>query len=404
VPFGLVLSILFHATLLGWALFGLRSTPPLSPDTPAISADLITPSEFLRLKQGSEDAKHLETKANDKPTPDDSKNDTKKESNAPPPPPPPAEDQVAKTEPPPEPEAPDVVEPPPPPPPPEATKSEPDPIAKKLQETPPPAAAQPPPPPEPAPGPTPEEKKAEEEKQTAEAAKKKADEEAKKKAEDEAKKKAEEDAKKKAADEAKKKALAEAKKKAAEDAKKKKLAELKKKKKEEARKKAEAAKKQFDPSKIASLLEKSPDDSPPKALLDKDRQKKGQQASGSKNDAFDTGKEAGTTNGTDTVLSAREQDLLKGMLKQQLNACWRPPGTGGGEEVPVVGLHWELNPDGSLAGEPRVESAPNTTAGQVYAEAALRAVRMCSPFRLPPDKYEGGWKYIDWTFDPRQML
>lgn len=403
MPFGLVLSLLLHAALLGWAFYGLHSSPPLTPDTPAISAELITPSEFLRLKQGSEDAKHLETKANDKPTPDESKNDTPKPANAPPPPPPPAEEQVAKTEPPPEPEPPDAAEPPPPPPPPEASKPESDPIAKKLQETPPPPAANTPPPP-PEPGPTPEEKKAEEEKQAAEAAKKKAEEEAKKKADDEAKKKAEEEAKKKAEEEAKKKALAEAKKKAAEEAKKKKLAALKKKKQEEARKKAEAAKKQFDPSRIAALLDKSPDDATPKALLDKDQRKKGQQASGSKNDAFDTGKEAGTTTGTDTVLSAREQDLLKGMLKQQLNGCWRPPGTGGGEEVPVVALHWELNPDGTLAGEPQVTSAPNTTAGQVYAEAALRAVRTCAPFHLPPDKYEGGWKVIDWTFDPRQML
>ncbi len=390
MPFGLVLSLFFHAALLGWALFAMRSAPPLSPDTPAISADLITPSEFLRLKQGSEDAKNLETKANDKPTPDDSKNDTKKPSNAPPPP---AEEQVAKTEPPPEPEPPEAAQPPPPPPPAEAAKSEPDPIAKKLQETPPPAAAAPP---EPAPGPTPEEKKAEEERQAAEA---------RKKAQDEAKKKADEEAKKKAEEEAKKKAEAEAKKKKAEEeAKKKKIAQLKKKKREEARKKAAAAKKKFDPSKIAALLDKSPDDAPPKALLDKDKRKKGEQASGSKADAFHTGKEAGTARGTDTVLSAREQDLLKGMLKSQLNGCWRPPGTGGGEEVPVVELHWELNPDGTLAGEPRVTSAPNTTAGQVYAEAALRAVRMCAPFHLPADKYEGGWKYIDWTFDPRQML
>jgi colicin import membrane protein len=95
--------------------------------------------------------------------------------------------------------------------------------------------------------------------------------------------------------------------------------------------------------------------------------------------------------------------MLKGMLKSQLNGCWRPPGTGGGEEVPVVELHWTMNPDGSVAGEPRVTSAPPTTAGQVYAEAALRAVKMCSPFRLPPDKYNA-WRSIDWTFDPRQML
>lgn len=392
VPFGLVLSLFFHAALLGWALLSMRSAPPLTPDTPAISADVITPSEFLRLKQGSEDAKKLETKANDKPKTDDSKNDTPKPANAPPPPPPPAEEQVAKAEPPPEPAPPEAAEPTPPPPPPDAAKS--DPIAKKIEETPPPAAT--PPPPEPAPGPTPEEKKAEEERQAAEA---------KKQAEDEAKKKAEEEAKKNAEEEAKKKAEAEAKKKKAEEeAKKKKAAELKKKKQEEARKKAEAAKKKFDPSKIAALLDKSPDDATPKALLDKDKRKKGEQASGSKADAFDTGKEAGTATGSDTVLSAREQDLLKGLLKQQLNGCWRPPGTGGGEEVPVVELHWELNPDGTLAGEPRVTSAPSTVAGQVYSEAALRAVRMCAPFHLPPDKYESGWKFIDWTFDPRQML
>ena len=259
----------------------------------------------------------------------------------------------------------------------EPPKPAPDPIAKKIEE--------PPPPPEPAPGPTPEEKKLLEQKleeeHKAEEAKQKAAEEAKKKAEDEAKKKAEE---------------AERKKKHAE--------ELKKKKQQEAKKKAEAAKKKFDASKIASLLEKAPDDAPPKALLDKDPRKKGQQAAGTSTKSDIIGKEAGTATGTDTVLSLREQDLLKGMLKSQLNGCWRPPGTGGGSDVPVVALHWEMNPDGTIAGEPRVISAPSTTAGQVYTEAALRAVKMCAPFRLPPDKYEGGWKTIDWTFDPRQML
>ena len=110
MPFGLVLSLAFHAALLGWALFSMRSVPSLTPDTPAIAADIITPSEFLRLKQGSEDAKNLETKAKEEPKPDDSQNDTAKPSNAaPPPPPPPQEQQVAKAEPPPE-----AAEPPPP--------------------------------------------------------------------------------------------------------------------------------------------------------------------------------------------------------------------------------------------------------------------------------------------------
>lgn len=324
-------------------------------DTPAISAELITPSEFLRLKQGSEDAKKLETKAKEEPKPDESKNDTKKPDNAPPPPPPPPQ-EVAKAEPPPPP-----AEPPKP--------AEPDPIAKKIEE--------PPPPPEPAPGPTPDEQKLLEQKL----------EEDRKKAEDEAKKKAEAEAKKKAEDEAKKK----------------KAEEEKKKKAAEAKKKADDAKKKFDPNKIANLLDKAPDDAAPKALIDKDPTKKGQQAAGTSQTATETGKEAGTATGKDTVLSAREQDLLKGMIKARLTECWRLPGTGGGAETPVVTLRWRLKVDGNLDGEPSVQSAPSDTAGQVASEAALRAVKGCQPFVLPPDKYDA-WKDIIWVFDPRQML
>ncbi len=363
MPFGLLISLSCHVALLAWAVVSMRAVQELpTPDTPAISADIITPSEFLRLKQGSEDAKNLETKANDKPTPDDSKNETKKPDNAPPPPPaeaPPPPQEVAKLEPPPPPE-PTKVEPPKPP--------EPDPIVKQIE--------QPLPPPEPAPGPTPEEQKLleqkiEEQRQA-----------------DEAKKKAEEDAKKKAEDEARKKKLAD---------------ELKKKKAEDAKKKADEAKKKFDPSKIASLLEKAPNDAAPKALIDKDPTKKGQQAAGTSQTATATGKEAGTATGTDSVLSAREQDLVKGMIKGQLAQCWRLPGGGGGTETPVVTLRWRLRPDGGLDGEPAVKSAPSDPLGQAAADAAMRAVRGCQPFRLPPESYEG-WKDIEWVFDPRQML
>jgi colicin import membrane protein len=352
VPFGLLVSLLCHAALLGWAFLSMRAVQQLpTPDTPSISAEVITPSEFLRLKQGSEDAKNLETKANDKSTPDDSKNDTKKPDNAPPPPPPPQE--VAKAEPPPPPEPP-KVEPEP------AKPPEPDPIAKKIEEPPPPEAA-------PTPGPTPDEQKLLEQKL-----------EEQRKA-DEAKKKAEEEARKK---------------KLAEELKKKKLAEAAKKKAEEAKK--------FDASKLANLIDKVPDDAEQKALLDKDPKKKGQ-AQGTSQTAAATGKEAGTATGKDTMLSAREQDLLKGMIKGQLAQCWRLPGAGGGTEIPVVTLSWKLRPDGSLDGEPIVKAAPNDTLGGAASEAALRAVRGCQPFHLPPESYES-WRAIDWTFDPRQML
>jgi len=355
LPFGLIISVMCHAALLGWAYISMRSVQELPhEDTPAISAEIITPSEFLRLKQGSEESKNLETKAKEEPKPDDSKNDTKKPENAAPPPPPPPQ-EVAKVE-----------EPPPPPEPPKP--AEPDPIAKKMEE--------PPPPPTPEPGPTPDEQKLLQQKIEEEH---KAEEEAKKKAEAEAKKKAEEEAKKKKLEEERKRKIAEAK------------------------KKAEEAKKKFDANKIANLLNKAPDDAQPKANIDKDPTKKGQQAAGTSHTATATGKEAGTATGNDTVLSAREQDLLKGMIKSQLANCWRLPGAGGGAEIPPVKLRWSLNPDGSLNGEPGVMSAPNDTLGNAAAEAALRAVRTCQPFRLPPDSYEG-WKDIEWVFDPRQML
>ena len=352
MPFGLLLSFACHAALLVWAFWSMRAVPQLPfEDTPAISAALITPSEFLRLKQGSDDAKNLETKAKDEPKPDDSKNDTKKPDNAPPPPPPPQE--VAKLEPPPPPEPP-KVEPPPEPP-------KPDPIANKIDEP-------PPPPPDPAPGPTPDEQKLLEQKIEDQ---RKADE-AKKKAEDEAHKK-------KLADEAKKKKLA-----------------------EEAKKKAEEAKK-FNDKKISDLLNKLPDDAEKqKALLDKDIKKKGQQAAGSSQTAMVTGKEAGVANGHDTVLSAREQDLLKGMIESQLTRCSKMPGGGGGIDTPVVWVEWHVRQDGSLDGEPVVLQPQNTPLFRIASEASLNAVRNC-PLSLPPDKY-ASWSKITWLFDWPKIL
>ncbi len=135
--FGLAISAVLHAALLAWALFTLQSTKELRlPEPEPIAVALITPSELLRMKQGSETAKELESKAKEDPKPDTSKVEAPKPNPilAPTPPaepPPPAEPVKPKEAAP--------AEPP-----------KPDPIAEKITE---------PPPPEPAPGPTPEELK-----------------------------------------------------------------------------------------------------------------------------------------------------------------------------------------------------------------------------------------------------
>lgn len=361
---GLIMSVILHVSLLVWAMWAVLTTPQHDlPDTPPIDVAIITPSELTRLRQGDRDSKQLTAKAEEKPSEEISKKEAPKPKpiTAPEPPPsapPPPEPEEAKAEP-----------PKPEPPKPEPEKQA-DPIADKIATL--------PPQPEPKPGPSPEElAKLEERKKAEEEAKKKAEEE-KRKAEEE-KKKAE--AKKKAEEQKKK---AEAKRKAEE--RRKKLAEQKR--KEEERKK----KLQFDPDRIAALLDKTPD-------------KKGAPSNTNAPDPNATykGPTAGTLDGRDSVLSVREQDLLLGLVRGQLRNCWQLPGGGGGSEIPVVTLRWRLNPDGSLNGVPQVEAGGSGPMGQIAVETAIRAVHQCSPFTLPPDKYDA-WKELLWDFDPRRML
>ncbi len=354
MPFGLTVSILLHGGALLWMYLAMLSTPPLKPPEPEpIAVALITPSELLALKKGSETATELEAKAKEEPKPEVSKVEAEK--------PKPIVAPELPVEPsPPEPEPKQAEAPPPEPPKEEPPKS--DPIAEKLAALP---VEQPPP------GPTPDElKKIEEEKRAEE--QRQAEE--KRKAEEE-KKKAEEEKKKKAEAEKKKK----------EQERKKKLAEQK-------RKEEEKKKKQQEADRLA-------------ALLDKDPTRKGapNSATQPQNPTDYTGPTAGAREGDAPVLSVREQDLLRAQISAQLRQCWKLPGGGGGIETMVVTLRWRLFPDGSLDGEPAPEAPQSGPVYQIAAEAAMRAVKACSPFTLPPDKY-WAWKSIIWDFDPREML
>jgi colicin import membrane protein len=354
VPFGLTVSILLHGGALLWMYLAMLNTPPLKPPEPEpITVALITPSELLALKKGSETATELEAKAKDEPKPEVSKVEAEK--------PKPIVAPELPVEPtPPEPEKKEAEAPPPEPPKQEPPKS--DPIAEKLATL----------PPDPPPGPTPDElKKVEEEKRAEEARKaeeqRKAEEE-KKKAEAEKKKKAEEEKKKK------------------EQERKKKLAEQKRKEEEKKKKQQQQA------DRLA-------------ALLDKDPTRKGapNSAMQPQNPTDYTGPTAGAREGDAPVLSVREQDLLRSQISAQLRQCWKLPGGGGGIETMVVTIRWRLFPDGSLDGEPAIEAPQPGPVFQIAAEAAMRAVKACSPFTLPPDKY-WAWKSIIWDFDPREML
>jgi outer membrane biosynthesis protein TonB len=106
----------------------------------------------------------------------------------------------------------------------------------------------------------------------------------------------------------------------------------------------------------------------------------------------------GTTSAIDAQMTATELDALRARLAE----CWSPPiGWTDPSEVRVI-LMLSLNQDGSVNGEPQVEERPSGRYEQAAPESALRAVRRCAPYSLPPDKYES-WKQVRITFDPKEM-
>lgn len=132
------------------------------------------------------------------------------------------------------------------------------------------------------------------------------------------------------------------------------------------------------------------------ALLDKR-----DPAAGASPDASLEPQTLGIENGLDSAsMTMSEIDALK----SSLHRCWSPPRgvrEAGALQV-TVGI--DLNPDGSLAGHPRVLTSAFDSLTQIAAESAVRAVYSCAPFdMLPPEKY-ALWRNIEFTFDPREML
>ena len=383
---GLVISVILHAAILGWALITIQSQRELRmPEPDPIITDLVTEGELTKLRQGARTAKQLEAVAKESPKADIAKK------------------EAAKPKP--------VAAAPPPPPPPEPKA---DPIAEKL------ASAEPPPPPPPAV----DEKKKIEEQLKAEQQRRAAEEELaleglrkaeeQRKAEDERRadeqRKAEEQRK---ADELRKaeeqrraeeqrqaeekqrleeqRKQAELKKKADDEKRRKEAAAKKKRDDEKKRQEAEAKQKQFDAEKIAALLNKVPNSSAPPPSSDPNEPTKAK------------GPALGAPEGKDKQISASEIAMLKGRISSRLRGCWTVPSGGGGSDTPVVTLRWRLKPDGSLDGDPQVEQPRGDALFRIAAEAAVRAVRQCSPFDLPPEKYST-WRTITWEFDPSQMM
>ena len=97
------------------------------------------------------------------------------------------------------------------------------------------------------------------------------------------------------------------------------------------------------------------------------------------------------------------KSALAGSISRQLKPRWVAP-QGAEAELLVTVLAWDLNPDGTLNGNPRVVrqegiTDANRAQAQRHAEQAIRAVRLAAPFDLPP-QYYSAWKRVsDFRFD-----
>ncbi|MBI1326689.1 MAG: hypothetical protein GC136_03500 [Alphaproteobacteria bacterium] len=102
------------------------------------------------------------------------------------------------------------------------------------------------------------------------------------------------------------------------------------------------------------------------------------------------------------ALSISEIDAIR----QQIARCWSIPAGARDAMDMQVPLYIKLLQDGTVVEVNILEKARYSSDNfyRAAADAAVRAIKACSPLKgLPPEKYSN-WKEIEMNFDPRDML
>lgn len=107
----------------------------------------------------------------------------------------------------------------------------------------------------------------------------------------------------------------------------------------------------------------------------------------------------GVNRGNAESLSMTELDAIKRRLMQ----LWNPPIGADNPQDMVVTVRFKLKRDGTLDGGPLVMNSGNSQVFMIARERAIRAIFQAQPFNtLPQDKFDL-WHDLEVTFDPRQM-
>lgn len=97
------------------------------------------------------------------------------------------------------------------------------------------------------------------------------------------------------------------------------------------------------------------------------------------------------------------RSALAGAISRQLKPRWAAPQGIDAEKLVTI-LSWNLNPDGTLTGTPRVVrqdgiTDANRAQAARHAEQAVRAVQLAAPFNLPAEYYDAWQRVADFRFD-----
>ena len=111
--------------------------------------------------------------------------------------------------------------------------------------------------------------------------------------------------------------------------------------------------------------------------------------------------------GSNAPLGAKMTMSEEDALRKQLEECWNVPFGAKDAENMSVEIFMVINRDRTLR-EARIVNMSRYHSDSFFraaAESALRAVRspLCSPFDVPPDKYDV-WKTVTVTFNPKDMF
>jgi outer membrane biosynthesis protein TonB len=369
---GFTTSVIGHVLLLAWGLVTLPAAEPFEVEqVDALPVDLVPIAELSQISEGSKTAPLNDTASQAKVETPAPRPDSQRAGNAPTEQDTPITDKATDTA-----AAPEAEPPPPPPPPPPAEKPAPAPEPEPAPPEPEPEPA--PPPPEPTPAP-PEPVKAPEPPK-AEAGEIAAEPEPPKEPAVAAAPPVKPTAKPKPP---KPVEVASAEEKPTPPSKDTRRTEAKRPAEQPSNEPEKEPEEEFDPNQLEALLNKvDPSGGGAKASQ--------QEAS------------LGSERQTGPVAKMTQNEL--DALRARIQKCWNPPVGATDAGAMVVPIRMELNPDGSLAGEPIAKQIPAGPFGTVMAESALRAVRRCAPYDfLPPEKYES-WRAVNINFDPRDMF